>query len=264
MGGRSVLEQILARQRPEVERRKRDVPIAALEARAQERGVPLNLEGSLVGDRVQLIAEVKRASPSRGLIRGGVDPTGLARVYADNGAAAISVLTEAEHFRGSLADLEAVVEAVADDRLPVLRKDFHYDPYQLYEARAYGADAVLLIVAMLELPRLKELLAVAEGLWLQSLVEVHSRSELEVALEAGAHIIGINNRDLRTLEVDTSLAGQLRPHVPHGRVVVAESGIRTADDVRALKRAAIDAVLVGEALMTAPNTAAKVRELSGV
>ena len=213
---------------------------------------------------MRLIAEVKRASPSRGLLAPNFDPVGLASRYAENGAAAISVLTEVDHFQGSLDHLEAVKEAVAPQGIPVLRKDFLFDPYQLYEARARGADAVLLIVAMLEAARLRELLSAAQGLWLQALVEVHAEAELETALEAGAEVVGINQRDLRTFDVDVSLAARLRPLVPEGRIVVAESGISTAADVARLKTARVHAVLVGEALVTAPDTAAKVQELAGV
>ncbi len=260
----TILDRILEAKRAEVARHRRERPLAELEGRIKQMPPPLNFSGALLGDRVRLIAEVKRASPSRGLLAPEFDPVGLAACYAENGAAAISVLTEVDHFQGSLDHLEAVKGAVASQGIPVLRKDFLFDPYQVYEARARGADAVLLIVAMLEGPKLRELLSAAQGLWLQALVEVHSEAELEMALEAGAEVVGINQRDLRTFDVDETLAARLRPLVPEGKIVVAESGISTAADVARLKAARVHAVLVGEALVTAPDTAAKVRELAGV
>ena len=259
----TILDTIVEHKRRELERHLREMPAAELEARIKQMPMPLNFSGALLGDRVRLIAEVKKASPSRGLLVPHFDPVALATCYADNGAAAISVLTEVDHFQGSLDDLRNVREVVSGKRLPVLRKDFLFDPYQLYEARAYGADAVLLIVAMLSPAQLTELLAVAQSLWLQALVEVHSRRELETALEAGAEIIGVNHRDLKTFKMDMSLSAQLRPLVPQGKLVVAESGISKADDVRRLKEAGVHAVLVGEALVTASDTAAKVKELAG-
>ena len=260
----TILDTILDHKRVELDRHRRQTPLSKLEEIIKGMAAPLNFSGALWGDQVRLIAEVKKASPSRGLLAPDLDPMTMAACYADNGAAAISVLTEVDHFQGSLEDLRTVKETVAPRGLPALRKDFLYDPYQIYEARAYGADAVLLIVAMLEPAQLKELLAVAQGLWLQALVEVHSRQELETALEADAEIIGINHRDLKTFRVDTSLSVQLKPLIPPGKMVVAESGINAAKDIEPLKAAGVNAVLVGEALITAADTAAKVRELAGV
>jgi indole-3-glycerol phosphate synthase len=248
----------------EVERNKRETPLAELEAQAKAAPFPLNLSGALWGDRVRLIAEVKKASPSKGLLAEHYDPVAQATVYADNGAAAISVLTEVDHFQGSLDHLRAVRQAVGASGVPVLRKDFLYDPYQLVEARAAGADAALLIVAMLSPDQLKEMLAAAQGIFLQALVEVHSEAELHTALNSSAEIIGINHRDLKTFEMDMGLAVRLAPMVSQGRIIVAESGINSAEDVLPLKRAGVHAVLVGESLMTAPDPAAKVRELSAV
>ena len=260
----TILETILEHKRRELERHQRQTSLAQLEAQVKQMPVPLNLSGALLGDRVRLIAEVKKASPSKGLLAADFDPVALATCYADNGAAAISVLTEADHFEGSLEHLRLVKQAVALQGLPVLRKDFLYDPYQLYEARANGADAALLIVAMLAPAQLKELLEVARGLWLQALVEVHSQQEMETALEAGAEVIGVNHRDLKSFQVDLGLSALLTPLAPRGKILVAESGIGSADDVRRLKRVGINAVLVGEALVTAQDTAAKVRELANV
>ena len=259
----TILDQILEAKRRELERRQREEPLVSLEQRAREMPLPLNLSGALMGPGVRLIAEVKKASPSRGLLCPDFDPVALARTYAENGAAAISVLTEVDHFQGSLEHLSQVKSAVSDARLPVLRKDFIFNPYQVYEARAHGADAFLLIVAMLEPAQLQELLNVARSLWLQCLVEVHSEHELEMALEAGAEVIGINHRDLKTFDMDLSLSEHLRPLIPQGKIVVAESGISSREDVARMKKAGVNAVLVGEALVTAPDVAAKVRELLG-
>ena len=260
----TILDNILVTKRQEVERHKKATPLSALEERIKALPTPLNFSGLLLGDKVRLIAEVKKASPSKGLLAPDYDPVGLANFYANNGAAAISVLTEVDHFQGSLEHLEAVKDAVGSKGVAVLRKDFLYDPYQLHEARAHGADAALLIVAMLEPAQLREMLAVAQSIWLQALVEVHSEAELETALEVGAEVIGINHRDLKTFNVDTSLSLKLRPLIPQGKVVVAESGLNTAEDIRPLKAAGINAVLVGEALVTAKDTVAKVKELAGV
>lgn len=260
----TILDTILEHKRVEVERHKREIPLAELEAQAKAAAPPLNFSGALWGDTVRLIAEVKKASPSRGVMAENYDPVGLSTFYAQNGAAAISVLTEADHFQGSLADLAAVKAAVAEAGVPVLRKDFLYDPYQMVEARAAGADAALLIVAMLDPAQLAELMAAAQSVWVQPLVEVHNEAELEVALAANAEVIGINHRNLKTFNVDTSLSVKLRPLIPAGKMVVAESGLHSAEDVLPLKAAGINAILVGEALVTAGDTAAKVREMASV
>ncbi len=260
----TILDKILDAKRAEVDRHKRELPFTELEARVKTSSFPLNLSGALWGDKVRLIAEVKKASPSKGLLAPSYDPAALAATYAANGAAAVSVLTEVDHFQGSLEHLAAVKAAVGPEGVPALRKDFLFDPYQLYEARANGADAALLIVAALSTELLREMLAAAQGIWLQCLVEAHNEREVETALNCGAEIIGINNRDLKTFEVDTTLSARLRPLIPQGRMVVAESGISSKEDVELLKRAGVNGIVVGEALMTAPDVAAKVRELSGV
>ena len=259
----TILDQILETKQIELERRQREEPLAALEQRIADLPPPLNFSGCIWGPGIRLITEVKKASPSRGLLLADFDPVALANTYADNGAAAISVLTEVDHFQGSLEHLRQVSDAIHEQGVAVLRKDFLFDPYQLYEARAYGADAALLIVAMLDRTQLAEMLKAAQSLWLQCLTEVHSEQELLVALEAGAEVIGINHRDLRTFQTDITLTPRLRPLIPQGKVVVAESGINSRGDVERLKEAGINAVLVGEALVTAPDVAAKVRELAG-
>ena len=257
----TILDRIVETKGRELERRKREEPLAALKERIRALPVPLNLSGALMGDGMRLIAEAKKASPSKGLLRESYNPTALATAYADNGAAAVSVLTEVDHFQGSLAHLETVKDALRPLSVPVLRKDFLFDPYQVYEARAYGADALLLIVAILTPKCLKELLEVSRSLWVQALVEVHNEDEMETALEAGAEVIGVNNRDLRTFDTDISLTERLAPQVPRGKIVVSESGIRSHDDLVRLRRAGVHAVLVGEALVTSADPGAKVGEL---
>jgi indole-3-glycerol phosphate synthase len=258
----SILEQIITAKREEISRRQSETPRAALEERIEGRPTPLNLSGALMGDGVRLIAEVKKSSPSRGLLRADFDPAAIARAYAENGAAAISVLTD-DHFQGRLEHLPAVRDAVAGLGTPVLRKDFIIDPYQVFESRAWGADAILLIVAALEPALLKELLGLARSLWLQCLVEVHDEAELETALEVGAEIVGINNRDLHTFQTDLAVTEALAPRVPRGRVVVSESGIAGAEDLRRLRPFGVHAVLVGEALVTVPDVGSAVRALLG-
>lgn len=207
--------------------------------------------------RVRLLAELKRASPVAGTVARGFDPIALAAQYVEAGAAALSVLTD-PHFQGSLADLAAVRAAVD---CPVLQKDFVIDEYQVWEARVHGADAVLLIVRLLESARLRELFDAAKGLGLGALVEVHDDAELEVAAELGAALIGINNRDLTTFRVDLTTTERLAPRAPTGTCLVSESGIATRADVTRVAAAGAHAVLVGEALSRSGDPAAKVREL---
>jgi len=207
-----------------------------------------------------VIAEVKKASPSRGVIRADFDAVAIACAYAAAGAAAISVLTEARFFQGQPAHLEAIRAAV---HVPLLRKDFIFDPYQLVEARAWGADAALLIVAMLDDAQLAELHAAGAGLGLDLLVEVHTADEVERAVAAGATLIGVNNRDLRTFVTALETAVRLRPLIPAGSVTVAESGINGAADIVRLRAAGYDAFLVGESLMRAPDPGAALAALLG-
>ena len=208
---------------------------------------------------MRLIAEVKRASPSQGLFRADLDPIAQASTYAAAGAAAVSVLTDARYFHGSLDDLVQVRRAVP---VPVLRKEFIVDEYQLWEAREAGADAVLLIVAALEDAVLRDLLGAAKGAGLATLVEVHTAGELDRALRLGAPVIGINNRDLQTLTTTLAPSLALLPQIPPGPIAVSESGLRTGADVAQVVAAGAHAVLVGETLLRADDVAAKVRELS--
>ena len=258
----SILDEIVAAKRVELVEAKRAAPLADVQRLALEQPRPLSLSGALTGDGIRLIAEVKKASPSRGLLSPDFDPVRLASTYVANGAAAVSCLTD-PRFQGELAHLSAIKQSGASATAPVLRKDFIFDPYQVYEARAAGADGILLIVAILDLSQLRELLEIAQSLGMECLVEVHDGDELETAVDAGAGIIGINNRDLHTFTTDLAVTRRLAPMAPEGKVVVSESGIFTRDDLALLARANVNAVLVGEALVTAPDIGEQVRELSG-
>jgi indole-3-glycerol phosphate synthase len=254
-----ILDDILARTRADLEARRASRPQRELEARAADQSPARSLEAALRRPgEIACIAEFKRRSPSAGWIAEGANPTSVARAYAAGGAAALSVLTDGPFFGGALEDLAAARTACG---VPVLRKDFIVDGYQVVEARAAGADAILLIVAALEDDVLADLIGAARALGMDALVEAHDAREVARALGAGATIIGINNRDLRTFTVDRRLAARLREEVPADRVVVAESGIRDAADVAALRRAGVDAILVGETLMRAPDPAASLRAL---
>jgi indole-3-glycerol phosphate synthase len=207
---------------------------------------------------MKLISEVKKASPSKGVLCPDFKSVEMAQIYARNGAAALSVLTEANYFQGSLEYLVAIRKAV---NLPLLRKDFIFDEYQVYESAAYGADAILLIMTILSPEKLQELLELGNTLNLACLVEVHNEEELTKVLLAGAEIIGINNRDLNTFKTDTNVTRRLRLLVPEGQIVVSESGISNKDDMKKMRECKVNAVLVGEALVTAPDISAKMKEL---
>jgi indole-3-glycerol phosphate synthase len=263
-----VLQRILARKAEEVADRRARVPLDALRARASDASPPRGFARA-IADKASaglpaVIAEVKKASPSKGVIRADFDPGAIARSYADAGAACLSVLTDVDFFQGDDAYLQQARAACA---LPVLRKDFTVDPYQVVEARTLGADAILLIVAALDDVQLREFAALALELGLDVLVEVHDDAELDRALAVpdrdGRVLLGINNRNLRTFAVslDTTLA--LQPRVPAGRRLVAESGILAPDDVARLRAAGIDAFLVGEAFMREPDPGAAIRRLFG-
>lgn len=257
---RDILARIVATKEEEVARlRGRE---AGLRARAAAAPPPRDFRAALEDPKaVGLIAEVKRRSPGAGAIRPGLDPAALAGRYEAGGAAAVSVLTDAGYFGGSLEDLERVRQAV---RLPCLRKDFIIDERQVWEARGAGADAVLLIVRILEDAPLRELRLAAEALGMAALVEVHDRGELVRAVASGAGIIGINNRDLRTFETHLEVTLSLAGSAPDDAILVSESGVRTAEDVRRLGAAGVDAVLVGEAMVRAADPEAAARALTGL
>jgi len=255
------LDRILASTRLRLSEAQRRRTFADLEGDARAQPAPRDLTGALQAEGMSLIAEFKRRSPSKGVIRADATPGRTARAYERGGARALSVLTEPEFFSGSVADLQAARGATA---LPALRKDFVLDPYQVVEARAAGADAVLLIVAALGDPgRYAELAAAARDYGLAALVEVHDEWELEAAFAVEPAIVGINQRDLKTFSVDTRLASRLRGRIPGGVVVVAESGIATRADVEALEEAEVDAMLVGESLMRAADPAGATAALLG-
>lgn len=259
------LDRILDNTAREVEERKGRTPLTDLERSALTQTTPISMTNALRSTGVTVIAEVKRASPSKGEIAPGIDAAEVARDYIAGGASAISVLTDERFFRGSLDDLR-VVAAVAHDPsrpTPVLRKDFIIDPYQITEARAAGADCILLIVASLDDERLKSLLQQAHNLGMDALVEVHDEQELDRALKAGATLVGVNSRDLRTFTVDLETIERLAVLVPPDITLVGESGIRTREDVERLGQAGVRAVLVGETLMRAPDRAVALRELLG-
>lgn len=268
----SKLTEIFAHKRVEIARDRTAVSLAEVMAQARSAPPARDFVAALRNAvRPALIAEIKRGSPSRGLLAFDFDPLRLARAYAENGAAAISVLTDERYFGGSLAHLGAVAELQHGQAqgLPLLRKDFICDPYQVFQARAAGADAVLLIVAALPAALLAELHGLARSLGLAALVEAHTAEELDAALAVNPALVGINSRDLHTFAVSLATAERLAPRAPAEICLVAESGIHTSADVARLRRiprpgvTGVDAILVGEALVTAADVGAKVRELVG-
>jgi indole-3-glycerol phosphate synthase len=255
-----ILERILESRRAAIAELKADGVAAGLVRSVAQAPAPADFRRALVADQVALIAECKERSPSGGWLRRPYDPVSLARRYVANGAAAVSVLTEPEFFGGSFDDLRAIRAAVS---VPLLCKDFIVDPVQVQAARAAGADAVLLIVCVLDDARLRYLLAVTHGYGMEALVEVHDETEVERALLVDAAIIGINNRDLTTMRTVKDTTARLRRLIPAGHVIVSESGIDSRADIDALERLGVNAALVGESLLRAPDLDAKVRELSG-
>jgi indole-3-glycerol phosphate synthase len=257
----SVLDRIVDDARGEVKRRRKQVSLRDLESQIERRHEGFRpFSEALTRPGVSLIAEHKRRSPSAGPIREGMEVSEIVQAYERGGAAALSVLTEPFHFGGSLDDLRAARTAAT---LPILRKDFIVDPYQLYEAAATGADAILLIVAALDASDLGSLLHEARALDLDALVEVHDERELEAALEVEADVLGINNRDLSDFTVDIERTYELLADIPAGKTVVSESGFSTRDQLDELERVGVDAVLIGETLMRAPDIEAAVRGLTG-
>ena len=254
-----ILDSIVANKMDELERQQKVVSLAELKAAIEHQPPPLDFAATLAGDSISLIAEVKKASPSKGVLCADLDPARLANTYASAGAAAISVLTESRYFQGNLENLAAIRARLPN--MPLLRKDFITKPYQIFESRAGGADALLLITAILDDTVLKELLSLSHDLGMLCLVEVHNEAELKRALACPAKIIGINNRNLKTMSVDLAVTRRLRPLVPPDRIVVSESGIKGPDDIRKLREWGIDAVLVGEALVTASDVTARIKEL---
>jgi indole-3-glycerol phosphate synthase len=264
----AILDEIVKYKRTEELPRQMEIrELALVKAEATLAAKPKDFVAALrATDRVALIAEAKKASPSKGLLRHHFDPLELATTYAENGASAISVLTDAKYFQGRLAYLTQIKKHLSQANgpvLPLLRKDFIFQPYQIYEARAAGADALLLIAAVLNDKDLADLLALTHKLSMTALIEVHNQTELERVLPLQPRLIGVNNRDLRDFSVDLNTCIELRQHVPADICFVAESGIHTAADVARLAKEGIDAILVGEALVKAKDVGGKARELLG-
>lgn len=254
-----ILDQIVARSRVDLEQRQRETPLQVMQERARAQAAPRDALAALrAQNRIHVIAEVKRASPSKGLLVQNFDPVSIAQTYAASGAALISVLTEPHFFQGSPAYLTAIKQAV---QLPVLCKDFIFDEYQVYEARSWGADLLLLICAMLDDTQLRYLLGVAHSLGMRCLVETHNAAEVQRAVASGAMIIGVNSRDLHTFHMHPGLIRDLRPLIPTDRVLIAESGIQTPADARRLARYDIQAMLVGESLVTSNDIAGQLAQL---
>lgn len=254
-----ILDDIIDNKRYEVESAKQSKPLHVLNGELQNVGSTKGFYESLSFDgSTKVIAEIKCASPSKGMLRPDFNPVEIARSYSRSGASAISVLTDSRFFKGSLDHLMAVRSAV---ELPLLRKDFIIDPYQVYEARVYGADAILLIVAALDSAILKELLDLAHSLDMDAIVEIHDEAELDKAIDAGSKIIGINNRDLKTFDVDLETSMRLSKLVPREKIVISESGITSGKEIKRLKSAGINVLLIGETFMRAPEPGEALRKL---
>ena len=256
-----ILDTIVAHKREELKRDRERAPLQTLKSRIPDLPPTRDFKAALAAPgAVSLIAEVKKKSPSKGIIREDFNPVEIAKTYAQNGASAVSVLTDHRFFGGNLDYLSRIRNAVG---LPLLRKDFTIDEYHIYQARVAGADAILLIVAILTAEELRGFIGIAGHLNLTALVEVHTQAELEIALDVGAEIIGINNRDLKTFHTDIAASFHLRKSIPDDRIVVSESGIYTREDVLRLGEADVNAILVGESLMRSADIGGKVRELLG-
>jgi len=252
----SILEDILKNKKEEVEKRKREVPVSSLQIQSRSR--KNCFKEALLKKGLSIIAEMKKKSPSAGIFKGSFNPQSRARLYQTNGARAISILTDKKFFGGTNDHLKEVRRCV---NLPLLRKDFIIDEYQIHETAAIGANAILLIVRILEKSHLKELMRMAKSHNLDCLVEVHSAFEMETALKVGADIIGIHNRNLDTLEIDLNTSLTLRPLIPHNCLAISESGIRNVDHVKCMVNVGFDAILVGEALMKSNDSGVTLEQL---
>ena len=256
-----ILDKIYSHKLKEVAEDKELVPVEILKERCKTLSQTGIFSQALKRNNgIRVIAEVKKASPSAGIIRDDFDYVAIAREYESSGAAAISVLTDKEFFKGDLKYLTEIKDSVT---IPLLRKDFIIDPYQIYEARAAGADAILLIARLLTKEQIDSFLEISHNLGMECLVEIHDSAELDKILETGSEIIGINNRDLDTFQTDLNTSLHLCPLIPGERVIISESGIRTRDDVRRLEEAGVDAILIGETLMRSNNISSKMKELFG-
>lgn len=255
-----ILDDILFFTKQDLAAAKEEIPLAKLKEMIRSQGPVRDFKKALQGPGIKIISEIKKASPSAGIIRDEVEPAELAGIYETAGASAISVVTERHFFKGSLKFLEQARQAVS---LPVLRKDFVIDEYQVYEARAHGADAVLLITGIVKPKVLSDLIGLVKRLKMTPLVEVHDNKELNKALAAGASVIGINNRDLTTMTIDLDTTFKLVEKIPKYRLIISESGVHTRQDMVKLKKSRVKAVLIGEALMRSTDVGRKMRELLG-
>ena len=254
-----ILDKIVKHKIQELEYTRKHIPLQELKAQVGHLDPTRDFRAAISKpDQINLIAEIKKKSPSKGTIRQNFDHIQIAKIYVEHGASAISVLTDSQFFAGQLSYLSDI-HAIAP--LPILRKDFTIAPYQIYEARVAGADAILLIVAILTLNQLKDFMTIAQSLDLACLVEVHTTEELDIALQANAEIIGINNRDLTVFKTDLATTFRLTQQIPQGKIVVSESGISSKEDVTQLRQIGVDAILVGESLMRSPDIGLKVNEL---
>lgn len=257
----TILDEIVAQKIVRLALQSEKISLEKIIKLAQAAPEPVDFTSAIKRkQRISLIAEIKKASPSKGLLRENFNPTELASEYAQAGVSGISVITEEDFFLGSPDYLVAVRDTV---RLPVLRKDFIFDSYQVHESRALGADAVLLVAAILNDHMLAELITLAESYSMTALVEVHSKDELDHVLECGADVIGINNRNLKTMQVNTSTTENLLEHIPSGKTIVTESGIRSYEDMNKFDLLGVDAALVGEAIVTADNIEDRIHSLLG-
>ncbi len=258
-----ILKEIVDKKREKVDAAMSRTPVLELKIKAGDTSAPRPFDSSLIRgseDEIKVIAEIKKASPSKGLIRKDLDPASIGRIYESCGASAISVLTEEDHFMGDIGYLKEVKEATS---IPVLRKDFIIDEYQIFEARAYEADAILLIAAILERGQADEYIHIAKELGLSVLFEAHNLKELDMILDVGATVVGINNRDLDTLEIDLNTTLDMIKDIPDDRTIVTESGISERKDVEIFSRSRVDAILIGTALMKENDISARYRELFG-
>lgn len=255
------LDDIIEYKKTELEERKKDIPYSALKMQIQSAKAPKDFKAALMAEGTRVIAEVKKASPSKGIIREDFDHIAIAESYEKGGAAAISVLTDSHFFKGDIEYLSQIRQAVD---IPLLRKDFIIDEYQVVEAKVYGADALLLIATVLPLDELKYLYELSRSLGMQVLVEVHDKKDLKKALKSGAEIIGINNRDLKKFKTDINISVELAKLIPEDKIIVSESGINSSEDIAFLKNGGANAFLIGEAFMREVDPGEKLREMIGL
>lgn len=255
----NILDEIIVHKKIELEEQKKQIPLGEIKSRLNKDDIRDFKSAVSYPNKINLIAEIKKASPSKGIIREDFDPSVIAKIYEQNGASAISVLTDRKFFQGDISFLKAVRSVTS--KIPILRKDFIIDEYQVYQSKLFGADAVLLIASVLDLRKLNMLISIAKDVGMDCLVEVHNEDDLNKVLKSGAEIIGINNRDLKTFTVDLTTTADLVRLIPDDKIIVSESGISSSDDVEFLKKLGVNAMLVGESLMTSDDIAQKIKEL---